>query len=79
LTVYCLPWTTTEQLIEDVCKKHGLIRRLTMGGETKGRGRDKWGGGEKVEYGLEEVWMDESGEEGKPSLETSSYLVLSVS
>lgn len=63
--LYCTPSTTAAAVIEDVCSRHGLIRRLTIGGETKGRGRDKWGGGEKVEYALEEVWTNDAEEEGE--------------
>jgi hypothetical protein len=62
LAVYVLPWSTAESLIEDICDRMGLIRRLTIGGETKGKGRDKWGGGEKVVYGIEEVWEAAEGE-----------------
>ena len=68
LAVYALPWMTAESLVEDICDRMGLIRRLTIGGETKGKGRDKWGGGEKVVYGLEEVWDAErrrGGHEGE--------------
>ena len=61
LAVYVLPWTTAESLVEDICERMGLIRRLTIGGETKGKGRDKWGGGERVVYGLEEVWVGSGG------------------
>lgn len=59
--MYVLPWTTAESLVEDICDRMGLIRRLTIGGETKGKGRDKWGGGEKVVYGIEEVWDSAGG------------------
>lgn len=57
----CLPWWTVEHLIEHLCERHSLIRRLTLGGETRSRGRDRWGGGTRVDYAIEEVWADEHG------------------
>lgn len=59
--VRCLPWSTAATLVEDVCDRHGLVRRLTLGGETRSRGKDKWGGGTPVEYVLEELWADGRG------------------
>lgn len=67
LAVYLLPWSTVEAVIEEVCERMGLVRRLTIGGETKGKGRDRWGGGERVEYGMEEVWTAKGGKEGEQS------------
>jgi len=61
--VRCLPWWTAETLVEHLCERHGLIRRLTLGGETRSRGKDRWGGGTRVEYRIEEVWADRHGRE----------------
>ncbi|KAL7410280.1 hypothetical protein BDY24DRAFT_186432 [Mrakia frigida] len=65
LAVYALPTTTAESLVEEVCERMGLVRRMTIGGETKGKGREKWGGGERVEYALEEVWEPKGASRGK--------------
>lgn len=59
--------------MDQICDRFDLIRRMTIGGETRGRGRDKWGGGEKVEYGIEEVWLDTLGKERRSSV---SYVSL---
>lgn len=73
LAVYALPTSTAETVVEEVCERMGLIRRMTIGGETKGKGREKWGGGERVEYGLEEVWEPKA-KSGKKEGESKSLL-----
>lgn len=60
--------------MEEVCEKMGLIRRMTIGGETKGKGREKCGGGERIQYGLEEVW-EAKGSKGKKEGEFEVFLI----
>jgi hypothetical protein len=68
---------TVERLIDDVCDRLGLVRRLTIGGQTRGRGRDKWGGGEKVVYALEEVWIANDGRaDGESTLLSYPSIIL---